>query len=193
MKKLSQFINEWFIFILIGIITIAGLILNNGIDEFKSIDISSFELNRLAGLLGSIFFVALLVERFLEIFVTDARYKEKKELTLKIEELEKKKPSEKEAEVKTEIMQLRLELEMFKKERERVITIAGFLVGTIVALFGVRILSNLISTQGMGILQEKYINIMDMILTGGLIAGGSGGIHALLNMIQKAIFSKPEN
>ena len=65
--------------------------------------------------------------------------------------------------------------------RRRKVSFFAFTLGILIALFGVRILTNLITEpESMTAVQTKFINIMDMVLTGCVIAGGSEGIHYII-------------
>lgn len=177
MKFLQEFLSRWYLPTFIAAILIAGLILNNYISEFKTIDISSFETGRLVGLFGSLFFISLLVERFIELFVQDPDA-----------ELKRRKAAQKKNLIDpNQIMEAELELKEMRKKRRNTVVFIGFVMGLIIALFGMRILTNLVVDPDWGDLQKRYVNILDMVLTAGLIAGGSEGIHSLINIAKNAM------
>jgi len=177
MKFLQEFLSRWYLPTFIVVILIAGIILNNYINEFQTIDISSFETGRLVGLFGSLFFVSLLVERFIELFVQDPDAEVKA----------RKAAQRKNLIDPNQIMEADLEMKAMRKKRRNTVVFIGFTMGLIIALFGVRILTNLVVDPDWGDLQERYINILDMVLTAGLIAGGSEGIHTLINIAKNAM------
>lgn len=177
MKFLQNFLSRWYLPAFIGAIIIAGIILNNNIDDFKSIDISSFETGRLVGLFGSLFFISLLVERFIELFVQDPDAEAKS----------RKAAQRKNLIDPNQIIEAELELKEMRKKRRDTVAFFGFVMGLIIALLGMRILTNLIVDPQWGDVQERYVNILDMVLTAGLIAGGSGGIHSLINIARNAM------
>jgi len=177
MKFLQEFLSKWYLPTFIAAILIAGVILNNNISDFKTIDISSFETGRLVGLFGSLFFISLLVERFIELFVQDPDA-----------ELKSRKAAQKKNLIDpNKIMEAELELKEMRKKRRNTVVFIGFVMGLIIALFGMRILTNLVVDPDWGDLQKRYVNILDMVLTAGLIAGGSEGIHSLINIAKNAM------
>ena len=173
--------NYRFIAIILAIVLVAAFILNNNISDFRTIDISSFDFSKIFGLLGSIAFISLLVERTSEIFMIDPKEKEKERLKREVQSLTKRSVlSPEEAEVK---IQKATQLEVYQNERRKKVSIFAFTLGILIAMFGVRILTNLIENpESMNIVQSKFINIVDMVLTGCVIAGGSEGIHHIIKM-----------
>ena len=169
-----------FIFAVLGLVVVAAFILNNNLADFKTIDISSFDFSKIFGLLGSIAFISLLVERASEIFMVDTTKETKENLRKEVSLLETRKSmlSLEEATSKT---QKEEELNNIMDVRRRKVSFFAFTLGILIALFGVRILTNLITEpESMTAVQTKFINIMDMVLTGCVIAGGSEGIHYII-------------
>jgi len=177
MKSLQEFLNRWYLPAFIGSIVIAGIILNNNINDFQSIDISSFETGKLVGLFGSLFFISLLVERFIELFVQDPDVKEKRRM--KVQRKNVIDPNQ--------IQEMEIKMDELRQKRRRTVTFFGFVLGLIIALFGIRILTNLVVDPNWGDVQMRYVNILDMVLTAGLIAGGSEGVHSLISIAKNAM------
>ena len=169
-----------FIFAVLGLVVVAAFILNNNLADFKTIDISSFDFLKIFGLLGSIAFISLLVERASEIFMVDTTKEKKENLRKEVSLLETRKSmlSPEEATSKTQKEEA---LNNIMDVRRRKVSFFAFTLGILIALFGVRILTNLITEpESMTAVQTKFINIMDMVLTGCVIAGGSEGIHYII-------------
>ena len=169
-----------FIFAVLGLVVVAAFILNNNLADFKTIDISSFDFSKIFGLLGSIAFISLLVERASEIFMVDTTKETKENLRKEVSLLETRKSmlSPEEATSKTQKEEA---LNNIMDVRRRKVSFFAFTLGILIALFGVRILTNLITEpESMTAVQTKFINIMDMVLTGCVIAGGSEGIHYII-------------
>ncbi len=169
-----------FIFAVLGLVAIAAFILNNNIADFQTIDISSFDFSKVFGLLGSIAFISLLVERASEIFMVDTQKKEKENLKREVTIMNTRRDvlSPEEAEQKVQKVS---QLNVMQDERRKKVSFFAFALGLLIALFGVRILTNLISEpETMTAVQSKFINIIDMVLTGCVIAGGSEGIHYII-------------
>jgi len=173
--------NYRFILTILAIVAVAAFILNNNISEFRTIDISSFDFSKIFGLLGSIAFISLLVERASEIFMIDPKKEEKENLKREVQSLTKRNVlSPEEAEVKT---QKATQLKVYQDDRRKKVSLFAFTLGILIAMFGVRILTNLIENpESMNVVQSKFINIIDMVLTGCVIAGGSEGIHYIIKI-----------
>jgi len=173
--------NYRFIAIILAIVVVAAFILNNNISDFRTIDISSFDFSKIFGLLGSIAFISLLVERASEVFMVDVKKEEKETLKREVQSLTKRSVlSPEEAEIKT---QKATQLKVYQDTRKKKVSLFAFTLGILIAMFGVRILTNLIENpESMNAVQSKFINIMDMVLTGCVIAGGSEGIHYIIKM-----------
>lgn len=172
-----------FIFAVLGLVVVAAFILNNNLADFKTIDISSFDFSKIFGLLGSIAFISLLVERASEIFMIDTEKDEKANLKREVTTLETRRGvlSPEEAETKSQKVE---QLNNMKDMRRNKVSFFAFALGLLIALFGVRILTNLISEpETMTAVQTKFINIIDMVLTGAVIAGGSEGIHYMIKAV----------
>lgn len=181
--------NYRFILTILAIVVVAAFILNNNIADFRTIDISSFDFSKIIGLLGSIAFISLLVERASEIFMVDPKEEEKENLKREVRSFNKRNVlSPEEAEIK---IQKATKLKVYQSERRKKVSIFAFTIGILIAMFGVRILTNLIENpESMNAVQSRFINIIDMILTGCVIAGGSEGIHYIIKMFGNFM---PEN
>lgn len=169
-----------FIFAVLGLVVVAAFILNNNIADFQTIDISSFDFSKVFGLLGSIAFISLLVERASEIFMVDTEKEQKESIRREVTVMETRRDvlSPEETEEKTQKV---AQLNTMQEDRRKKVSFFAFALGLIIALFGVRILTNLISEpETMTAVQSKFINIIDMVLTGCVIAGGSEGIHYII-------------
>lgn len=178
MKSIQEFISNWFLTVIVAIIIIAGVVLNNYIEHFQTINFSSFDTSKIIGLIGSLFFISLLVERFLEIFVQDPKAKQKVQLQRNVRSLAPLGDID-------QLLEAEAQLEQIKNERRRTLRVAGFAAGIVIALFGFRVLSNLLVEPIADPIQNRFVTIMDMVLTAGLVSGGSGGIHNLVNVLDR--------
>ncbi len=101
--------------------------------------------------------------------------------TLPPEELaEKKKELEN---FKQQLEQAEDDLEKYKEETKAVVSRLSLLAGILISLAGVRILQSFanISLEGK---QLSLLNTIDVLLTGGLLAGGSEGVYRLTKVYE---------
>ena len=123
--------------------------------------------------LGILYIVALFVERSLEVLIKAWRQGGKSSLEEKVRSAE---PSgEAEAEKK---------LQEYKAGTQRRALLVGLTLGIMVSLSGVRLLGPIFAFDGAeASLQQVVFVFTDIILTAGLIAGGSATIHELMALV----------
>lgn len=147
----------------------------------------SFGAEEIMRLLGSLFLISLLLERASEVFVTTWRRPSRAGLDLKIHNLESK-ISKLNLLEDNQKLSLRIdELEAVKKEQteymsdtQRIAVGITLAFGLLISAVGIRSLHIFVDapniTEGF---QAVVFRLIDVFLTGGLIAGGSKGIHKL--------------
>jgi hypothetical protein len=76
-------------------------------------------------------------------------------------------------------------------KQERVRVVIGFVFAVLISSAGIRTLSALLMVDGAGGLadgeQKDFAHAIDIILTAGLIAGGSNGLNQLLQIIRNGM------
>lgn len=148
-------------------------------------------------LLG-LFVAALFMERVLEVFITAWRQRERGELdhALKSAErahadaLSKLEASDNPSdalrsavvEARETIDQTDAPLRAYKRQTQRYALAFGFAVGLLFALVGVRALSETVSYENLTGIQYFLFQVFDLLLTAGIIAGGSDAIHRLVSI-----------
>jgi len=144
-------------------------------------------------MLSSFFLIALILERSLEVFITTWRAEESDKLDLEIQNL-KDKVSQLESKNATsdELDPLRDNLKKtiyvqtnYRSQTQRIALYTGLAVGIAVATAGIRMLHLLVDPNTLSTFSEGqmgFFRVADIILTGGLIAGGSDGIHKIANV-----------
>jgi hypothetical protein len=139
-------------------------------------------------LLTGLFVVSLLLERSLEVFVTTWRGPGTADLDLKVgkrrNELEeiKKVPGGNVADAAANLARAEEERTKYKSDTQRGALWTGLTFGLLVSAVGVRSLQTLV--DGATLSKASHVQVigfhlMDVLLTGGLIAGGSEGIHKI--------------
>ena len=166
-------------------------------------------------------FVALLIERLLEVFVSNARKEQRiplektlqqaketiQQLTKRsdafqaqldapsasdLSEQQRDKILERKESILTKDMpaaevnvrEAVTHLEKYKAETRKVAYVSGTAIGLIIALAGVRVLSPIVDFDLAlwSNFQKTIFQIIDVALTGALLAGGAAGIHQIISV-----------
>lgn len=160
----------------------------------------TFELNKFLQLLIYLFLIALFIEQALEIIVNilrdpskDKLEKEKKKFKDEIDELKNEtsiteKTAEKSGinihEPKVQCKKLEFdkkdeELKLYKNETRQMTLVLGLYFGLIISALGIRVLGTITSVDYNN-WDVHIFNLLDILLTGSVIAGGSQGIHKMI-------------
>ena len=159
-------------------------------------------------MLGYLVLISLFVERAIEVFLSAWRSAGADELDGKMTNITKQITDrvatlkDQNADVssnRTEIERLKGELESFKKERtqyrsdSRLISQwLGLGFGILIALVGVRVLGNIVDIGKLTEPQIGIFNIVDIILTGAVLAGGSEAINKITKVYNRFMTSTEE-
>lgn len=126
--------------------------------------------------LGILYIVALFVERSLEVLIKAWRQGEKSSLEHNESSAEPGSPAE---------TQAKKALAEYKAGTQRRALLLGLTLGVLVALSGVRLLGPIFSFNPTdhGWFQQAVFHFTDIIVTAGLIGGGSATIHELMALV----------
>ena len=153
-------------------------------DDLKAIAIEKGDAPFLTALtqLGILYIVALFVERSLEVLIKAWRQGGKSSL----EHNESSAETDSDAET-----QAKKALALYKAGTQRRALLLGLTLGVLVALSGVRLLGPTFSfnATSYGWFQQAVFNFTDIIVTAGLIGGGSATIHELMALIDNFLKS----
>lgn len=151
-----------------------------------------FELTTITQLLGFLLMIALFLERSMEVFITAWRGPDLAELERQTKLQKEILDKIQQGQVQASDQELQQAIEAFDKIDRKRITFksdtqryalrTGLLTGLLISAVGVRALHTFVDTEvldSLPWLQTVAFNLMDICLTGGLIAGGSEGIHKL--------------
>ncbi|MBP2833378.1 hypothetical protein J8281_14375 [Aquimarina sp. U1-2] len=180
-------------------------------EYLPSVHLKNIELSNIISILGYLSVVMLVVEQVIEIFVFDPNEKTKVKNRKRLEEINKfleslndpensmivdiqSLPEETRAEKVIRLMKEKREIEDFLLTRgqirqQRTITIA-FVIGLVLSLSGLRLMSGIILPESAAELSEIQIKVIvsiDIILTAGIIAGGSDRMHRLIRRAKEII------
>jgi len=180
-----------FFIILLVIVIVLALSSEFGFVEFRK-DIGS----SITTILGSLLIVVLLLERALDIFLTTWRAEGSEKLDSEIndtkEEIAQLKQSGKndtdpEVKTKQDYLREKNQEKLTYRSKTRIIAMwSGLFLGVVVSAIGFRILETLVKPgliESMkNVTQQFAFRFFDILLTGGLIAGGSDGIHKIIDV-----------
>ncbi len=180
-------------------------------EYLPSVHLINIELSNIISILGYLSVIMLVVEQVIEIFVHDPNEKNKIKNKRRLEEINRylesindpensvvidiqSLPEETSADKVIRILKEKKEIEDFllthgQLRQQRTITIA-FVIGLILSLSGIRLMSGIIlpeSASELSEIQIKVIISIDIILTAGIIAGGSDRMHRLIKRIKEII------
>ena len=134
-------------------------------------------------ILTAMFFIALLVERFIEVTITVSRSKEKNVLRADLKMATEQNDNAKQKE-------LRDSLFTHRNDTEKQAMKVGFLIGILLGLAGVQILGSLFDATYLQGIQKYLFKGMDILLTAALIAGGSNGVKQVTSLFKNFLDAK---
>ncbi|EIM31787.1 hypothetical protein LepocDRAFT_00005290 [Leptothrix ochracea L12] len=125
--------------------------------------------------LGGIFVIVLLVERVTEIAITIWRQSDADELKTEIENLTK------DATKAAELLEKQKCFAKYQAETKSIALLIGFTISIVVCCAGVGLLGAVIDiTKG----NPNFLRGVDILLTSGLIAGGSDSFHKFVSTLE---------
>lgn len=154
----------------------------------RALELEGFALFRVADLMAVMLFLSLTLERALEVFAGTFRDPGKQQLknmhALAVSELRDCEAGEiaRRDRLHQQALSLELALGRYGAETQRLMLMLGLVLGLLTSLGGARILGAL-DDSSLGTdnsLQSAAFNVVDVFLTGSLLAGGSHGIHRIL-------------
>ncbi len=182
-------------------------------EQLPAIDLSNLNTANVIAVLSYLSVVMLVVEQCIEIFVDDPNEKEKlrckdriADINKVLEKLDKatetpimdevpsiEEPEELQTKEVAKMMKEKKELEEFLLtrglKRQRRTTIIAFVLGLALSFSGLRLMSGILFNgpeEALSKIQITMIQSIDIILTAGIIAGGSGRVHRLIKRIKQA-------
>ena len=144
------------------------------------------------GALGALFIIAVFVERAQQVYLSAWRGPCKARRKAKVTGLESRldrlgndsASDDKRETITDELQEANKALAEYRSDTQRIALIGGLLLGVVISFVGPRILSEVIVVYGeMGSWQAALYHGTDILITGGLLGGGSEGIHKLIALI----------
>ncbi len=174
----------------LGIALIAALFMTANL-TFAALNLSS-----VSQILTNLLFVALVIERALEVYITAYRQPGRANFDVNIKRISKeiekvnKMPDgttlaggitkeDKLLELAAELKPHAEQIEIYKSHTRVLALRAGLVLGLLTAAVGYRALGTVVEAGALSGFQLSAYAFIDVLLTGGLLAGGSKGIHSL--------------
>jgi hypothetical protein len=148
-------------------------------------ELVSFSANNVGdyiSMMTPLFFIALFVERALEVFLTVWRGPGSEQLQLQLRQLK----TQAKGELVRELQAKEGELQTFKSKTRNIAYASSVSVGLVISALGIRAIQMFLDADAFAEipdLQRTLFQIADVIITGALIGGGSDGIHQIVSAV----------
>lgn len=174
-----------------GIIVLSLILLLSVFFSIESIAFNNDALKEILPTLGFLVAISLFMERSIEVFLSTWRGGEAdlkdlaiKEKTKELNELRELNKGENEINTKiSELESLNEERTEYRIKSREIALWTGLIFGIIIASIGIHTLEFLVDPQSFKEIKDstqgKIFNIVDVVLTGSVLAGGSEGINKL--------------
>lgn len=155
---------------------------------FTSIEFRPFDESNVLGIIGPLFVVAVLVERLIEAILVPMRapQRQRMEVTLRNVEMQIQRipdAASSAPHLDDERRELTDQINVYRLETAKIAYWLSFFFGLLISLVGVRVLEGLLDISALdttGTLNQRfYLSLVDIIVTGGLISGGSAAIDKI--------------
>jgi hypothetical protein len=150
---------------------------------FSALAFKAFNAGEIVGNLTALFLISVFLERALEVFLTSWRDAGRRTLEHEIAHTQAAAEAAPSADAERALRDARHALDLYKAQTARASFVCGLVAGVVIALAGARALSPLLVAPPTGSEQLLVVTIVDVVITAGLIGGGSDGIHKLVSVI----------
>jgi hypothetical protein len=160
------------------IIFLLGIVLALSLDllpVFPVITLKKLDNIQILELFNGVIWTVMIVERGLEVFIAVWRNGKVIDLEQQIKKYKESKDTEK-------VLSIKDEISKYKNDTKKIATYTGFIIGIIVSLVGFRVLEPLLEITNITLPQQRAFRILDIILTGLTISGGSNVFHSLISV-----------
>ena len=174
------------IIILTVLLTVLYLIVPRGFNSVASFDFN-LKGEDYSGMFVHLFIVAVIVERFIEVYTAIWRKRCRVEIEGRLREAKAKSfPLD-------SIVEIEIELENYRADTGIRTMYGAFAIGLVIALAGVNTLGVLFNATEMSPVQTDLFKAIDILITSGIIAGGSKGINKMSSLISVFITTSEKN
>lgn len=142
---------------------------------------STLKLPDVMGALGGVFIIVLLVERVTEIVITIWRQSESESIKSEIESIGKDLAKTPDGIKSLDLQEKNKSLATYQSNTKSIALLVGFSISVIVCAAGVGLLDVVLDTATGN---KSFLRAVDIILTSGLIAGGSDSFHQFVSTLE---------
>lgn len=164
--------------------------------NFDAIPFKDEFLSNIGNLLALLFFASLLLERALDVLLTITRAPHSEQLDEVIADFryllqQKDIPPEKKQQTRESLIAKQDEKRDWRNGTRNISMWLGLILGVIIAAVGIRTLGSIIDMSAIpNKAQHDAFAVVDVLLTGGLLAGGSDGIHKVAELYRNFFESR---
>lgn len=187
------------LWVILAILLVGGLVLASNVGN-RSLN-PKLGVGDVTALLTTFFVLALFVERTLEVFITVWRGKE---TTKRENELQTVKQALAQSPAESALQEPMKEktdwLVEYKCETQAIALRSGLVLGILIAAAGVRSFSTFVGgpvvpnpTPFWSSVQTGTFYVLDVLVSGGIIGGGSNAIHKMMNVITEFFDATAKN
>jgi len=159
--------------------------------SFDFIRFSEFTVGQYVRVFSMLFLVALFMERALEVFLTAWRGEGATEILRGIEKLKAISAHREVNEDEIErVEDARRTYEVYRVKTQRIAFLGSLALGIVISAAGIRALASLVDPEMLGDVepvQRRLFGLMDVILTGALLGGGTEAIHQLVSVFSNTM------
>ena len=138
--------------------------------------------NHYSSLFAGLFIITVIVERFIEVFNSIWRRKGRLEHIRDVEY----------AGTDEDRIEAQRKLDAYRARTETLAMYSGFAIGIIIGICGLRTLHSIFDFAALQGFQKTAFLATDIVLTAGLIAGGSKGINAVTSLVSEFLEASKE-
>ena len=164
--------------------------------NFDAIPFKDEFLSNIGNLLALLFFASLLLERALDVLLTITRAPHSEQLDEVIADFryllqQKDIPPEEKQKTLESLRTKRDEKRDWRNGTRNISMWLGLILGVVIAAVGIRTLGSIIDMSAIpNKAQHDAFAVVDVLLTGGLLAGGSDGIHKIAELYRNFFESR---
>jgi len=183
----------------LAIFVLCVLVVSFNKELYAAVSWKPFNETNIGALVSTLLFISIAAQSTLEVFISNFRRSRRSELESDYEQADRMYKKFLEADSITDLDENSEELQEFEEllhravdtelalteyraTTRRIVSITALLLGFCVSAAGVRVLQPFVAKMASDGLQVQVFHAVDIILTAGLVAGGSEGINRLTSV-----------